>query len=522
MLQRVFVADLVPGAPARTPGSRRATRCGSASSARTRSTCPAGCSSTSATWPSTSSAPGTPSACWRPPTTTPRCRGTSRRRAAPCRCSTTARSRGWPSGRSAARGCGGGSRDGDFDVLHVHEPVVAVAVDARAVGGDRADRRDVPHRQPAVAGHAGGVPDPAAQPGEDLRPDRGLRGRPAHPRRALRRRRRGDPQRGLRRPVRDGARPAAVAGDARAADGRVPRPDRRAAQGAAGAGRGGPGRAGRSGPGRGCSCSAAATATRRCERTRPREQRAAVELLGPLGDADKAALLALGGRLRRAAHRRRELRHRAGRGDERGRAGARERPRTRSGGCWTTARSACCSRSATPAALAAALVALLGRPRRARRGWSRSASKAVRRYDWSRVAAQVLAVYETVRLGADRVGEDAGVAPAARPLAERDRERRRRRWALVAAGVLLVLGWYLSYSAGRLDRLHHRVETSRAALDAQLARRAAAARRGGAAARPGHRPAASPTPPAEALAAGEAGEREWLEAAEPPRRSRTT
>jgi hypothetical protein len=40
---------------------------------------------------------------------------------------------------------------------------------------------------------------------------------------------------------------------------------------------------------------------------------------------------------------------------------------------------------------------------------------------------------------------------------------------------LLLVGWYLSYSAGRLDRLHHRVESSRAALDAQLARRAAAA-----------------------------------------------
>lgn len=40
---------------------------------------------------------------------------------------------------------------------------------------------------------------------------------------------------------------------------------------------------------------------------------------------------------------------------------------------------------------------------------------------------------------------------------------------------LLLLGWYLSYSAGRLDRLHHRVESSRAALDAQLARRAAVA-----------------------------------------------
>ena len=38
---------------------------------------------------------------------------------------------------------------------------------------------------------------------------------------------------------------------------------------------------------------------------------------------------------------------------------------------------------------------------------ARRASVAVRRYDWSRVAGQVLDVYETVRLGADRVGADA-------------------------------------------------------------------------------------------------------------------
>ena len=47
-------------------------------------------------------------------------------------------------------------------------------------------------------------------------------------------------------------------------------------------------------------------------------------------------------------------------------------------------------------------------------------------------------------------------------------------WWLVVLAVALVLGWYLSYSAGRLDRLHHKVESSRAALDAQLIRRAAA------------------------------------------------
>lgn len=48
----------------------------------------------------------------------------------------------------------------------------------------------------------------------------------------------------------------------------------------------------------------------------------------------------------------------------------------------------------------------------------------------------------------------------------------------LALGVLvavLVLGWYLSLSAGRLDRLHHKVESTRVALDVQLVRRAAAA-----------------------------------------------
>jgi hypothetical protein len=48
-------------------------------------------------------------------------------------------------------------------------------------------------------------------------------------------------------------------------------------------------------------------------------------------------------------------------------------------------------------------------------------------------------------------------------------------WLPLIVAVLLVVGWYLSYSAARLDRLHHRVESTRAGLDAQLARRAAAA-----------------------------------------------
>ncbi len=43
---------------------------------------------------------------------------------------------------------------------------------------------------------------------------------------------------------------------------------------------------------------------------------------------------------------------------------------------------------------------------------------------------------------------------------------------VVAVGAIVV---YLSSTAGRLDRLHHRIETAVAALDAQLLRRTAAA-----------------------------------------------
>ncbi|MCN9240805.1 hypothetical protein NGF19_08330 [Streptomyces sp. RY43-2] len=45
-------------------------------------------------------------------------------------------------------------------------------------------------------------------------------------------------------------------------------------------------------------------------------------------------------------------------------------------------------------------------------------------------------------------------------------------WILVA---LVVIGLYLSWTAGRLDRLHSRIDAARAALDAQLVRRASVA-----------------------------------------------
>ncbi len=48
-------------------------------------------------------------------------------------------------------------------------------------------------------------------------------------------------------------------------------------------------------------------------------------------------------------------------------------------------------------------------------------------------------------------------------------------WVVIGLLVVLFLAWYLSFSAARLDRLHHRVEGTRATLDAQLVRRAEAA-----------------------------------------------
>jgi hypothetical protein len=48
-------------------------------------------------------------------------------------------------------------------------------------------------------------------------------------------------------------------------------------------------------------------------------------------------------------------------------------------------------------------------------------------------------------------------------------------WVVAAVVAVVVLAWYLSFSASRLDRLHHRVEGARAQLDAQLVRRAESA-----------------------------------------------
>jgi hypothetical protein len=44
-------------------------------------------------------------------------------------------------------------------------------------------------------------------------------------------------------------------------------------------------------------------------------------------------------------------------------------------------------------------------------------------------------------------------------------------WVVALVAALLLLAWYLSFSAARLDRLHNRLEGARSALDAQLVRR---------------------------------------------------
>lgn len=46
---------------------------------------------------------------------------------------------------------------------------------------------------------------------------------------------------------------------------------------------------------------------------------------------------------------------------------------------------------------------------------------------------------------------------------------------VVVVAVLVLAGWYLTFSATRLDRLHARLEGARSALDAQLVRRASVA-----------------------------------------------
>lgn len=44
-------------------------------------------------------------------------------------------------------------------------------------------------------------------------------------------------------------------------------------------------------------------------------------------------------------------------------------------------------------------------------------------------------------------------------------------WVLIALALLVIFSWYLSTTAGRLDRLHRRVDAARMSLDGALLRR---------------------------------------------------
>ncbi|MGH3372129.1 MAG: hypothetical protein ACRDPR_19255, partial [Nocardioidaceae bacterium] len=48
-------------------------------------------------------------------------------------------------------------------------------------------------------------------------------------------------------------------------------------------------------------------------------------------------------------------------------------------------------------------------------------------------------------------------------------------WIVAAVVVLVALGLWLTWTANRLDRLHHRLEVARASLDSQLLHRSGTA-----------------------------------------------
>ena len=171
-----------------------------------------------------------------------------------------------------------------------------------------------------------------------------------------------------------------------APDHRLPRPDRRTAQGSAGARRGAAGGARARPRAARCSSPGRATLEAAARAARPRAWPPRREFLGMVSDEDKAALLRVGRPLRRPAHRRGELRHRARRGDERRRAGRGQRPagvragaRRRAGrgdvrqrGRRATWRARCCE--------------LLGRPAERRAGSARPGRERAGVFDWSVVA----------------------------------------------------------------------------------------------------------------------------------------
>ena len=167
-------------------------------------------------------------------------------------------------------------------------------------------------------------------------------------------------------------------------------------------------------------------------------------------------------------------------GDRPARGDGRRGPR-----CWpaTSRRSAGCSTAAGPGGCSGSGDAPTWPSRRSGCSPTRPSAPTLARgggaawsarYDWADVAERILAVYETVtwsRAEGARGLARAGVRPL-HPAQGRACDRRGG-WSRSASPSLL--GLYLRGLAGRLDRLHVRVDAARDALDAQLVRRTAAA-----------------------------------------------
>src|SRR5690606_12911437 len=324
-----------------------------------------------------------------------------------------------------------------------------------------------------VAGDDGHRADPAERAGEDHRADRGVGGRAHHARRAPRRRRRPDPQRRRDRTVRDG-RPAArlarahrpAARTRRGGSARLPRPDGRAAQG--------PGRAAARVRDPRAAAAGPAAAAGRAGRRRRRDGAGLPGAARPgrrprHGQrGGQGPRLPLGGRVRRAEPRRRELRHRPRRGDVGGRPHPGQRHRGVRAGAARRPRGRAVPRR---------------RPRGPRGGGGGAAGRpgapqaAVGRGPRRRPRLRLVVgcPRRAARVRDGRVRQRRG--RRVRPGRLGTGSRRMYDWiidVLFWVAVVFLVGVYVSWRATRLDRLHVRVETARAALDAALVRRAAA------------------------------------------------
>ena len=353
----------------------------------------------------------------------------------------------------------------------------------------------------------------AAGPGEDHRPDRGLRGRPPGAGRAPRRRRGGDPQRRRGRPLRHApSRCRATRGRGTVGFlGRFDEPRKGLPvllEALPGSRRTGPtcgcwspvrGDADELLPrGRSGSCAAGSS----CSAWSARRTRRGCSLAVDVYCAPNT--------------RRRELRDHPARGDGGRHPGRGQRPRRRSAGCSTTAGPAAVPRPATPARWREALAGLLDDPARRQRlaGVGTDVVAGIRLAGRGR---QIVAVYETV-VARDPVRVSPDTSATARParrvsraptLITRggdDRGRRRDRRPLR-------VGELDRQPAGPAARPHR---LARAALDAALVRRAAALQ----AAAPRTRTRARPAAGGSAARAGRRAR--WTPATAAARPRRTT